>query len=151
MMSKRKDTMKANLKNRLLVPLILFVVLAAADGCRDMGVDPPVAQPAPQPHPGTTPVSFSKDIRPIFANPGIGCLGCHGGTNNLFVGTQPDLLRGGQHGAAIVPGNSAASILVQKISPNPPFGARMPFGGTPLPDSTIQLIKDWIDQGALNN
>jgi hypothetical protein len=143
--------MTANLKKRLLVPLMLFVVLAAAEGCRDMGVDPPATQQPSQPPSTTKTVSFSKDVKPIFANPRIGCLGCHGGTNNLFVGTQADLLRGGLHGPAIVPGNSAASILVQKIGPNPPFGARMPFGGTPLPDSTIQLIKDWIDQGALNN
>jgi hypothetical protein len=143
--------MAADLKKRFLAPLMLFAILAAGDGCKDMGVNPPVAQPVPQAPVVRDTVSFSRDIRPIFVDPRIGCLGCHGGTNNLFVGTQADLLRGGLHGPAIVPGNSAASVLVQKIGPNPPFGARMPFGGTPLPDSTIQRIKNWIDQGALNN
>lgn len=129
----------------------LSAVLLTVEGCRDMGVEPPAAQ-ATLSHPTQTrTVSFSNDVRPIFANPGIGCLGCHGGTNNLFVGTQADLLRGGLHGPALIPGNSAASLLVQKVGSSPPFGARMPFGPTPLPDSTIQVIKDWIDQGALDN
>jgi len=96
-------------------------------------------------------VSFKQNVRPIFADPSVGCLGCHGGTNNLTVGTVADLLRGGLHGPAIVPGNSSQSLLIQKISASPPFGARMPYGGTPLSDNTIQVIRQWIDQGALDN
>ena len=130
--------------------IVLGALLVAA-GCKDMGVAPPPVQPAPVPPVQTHTVSFSKDVRPVFADPHVGCIGCHGGTNNLFVGTVAGLLQGGLHGPAVIPGNSAGSILVQKIGPNPPFGARMPYGGTPLPDTTIQRIKDWIDQGALDN
>ena len=142
-------------KHIILVSALLLI-LVFSEGCKDMGVQPPLpapVTPAPPPPPPPTQrtVSFSTDVRPIFADSRVGCLGCHGGTNNLFVGTVADLMTGGLHGPAIVPGNSAASLLVQKIGPNPPFGARMPYGGTPLPDSTIQLIRNWIDQGALNN
>ncbi len=129
----------------------LVVALGIVSGCKDMGTGPAPQSPAPAPVVQTRTISFSKDVLPVFSNPKVGCIGCHGGTNNLFVGTVVDLLRGGLHGPAIIPGNGAGSILVQKIGPNPPFGARMPFGGTPLPDSTIQMISAWIDQGAQNN
>jgi hypothetical protein len=121
-------------------------------GCTDMGTEPPSALAVDSLQnvlPDT--VSFQQNIRPIFADPHVGCLGCHGGESGLSVGTPADLLQGGDHGPAVIPGNSANSILVKKISVNPPFGARMPFGGTPLPDNAIQLIKKWIDQGALDN
>ncbi len=137
--------------HRSAVAVGLLGALVLAAGCRDMGVEPVAVPPSPPPPVQTRTVSFSKDVRPVFADPHVGCLGCHGGTNNLFVGTVADLLHGGLHGPAIVPGNSAGSLLIQKIGPTPPFGARMPFGGTPLPDSTIRMISAWIDQGALDN
>ena len=94
-------------------------------------------------------VSFSSDILPIFVQKG--CASCHGGSGGLFVGSVAQLLQGGDHGPAIVPGNADASHIVQKLSSTPPFGSRMPLGGPYLPTSTIQVIKDWINQGALNN
>jgi hypothetical protein len=130
-----------------------FSATMALEGCKDMGTQPSPPQAkttTPPPAAGAT-VSFAQNVRPIFANPSVGCLGCHGGTNNLSVGTVADLLRGGLHGPAIVRGNSSESLLIQKVSATPPFGDRMPFGGKPLADSTIQVIRDWIDQGALDN
>jgi len=93
--------------------------------------------------------SFANDILPRFQR--YGCLGCHGGSGGLFVDTQPHLLQGGVHGPAVVPGDADASLLIRKLSPNPPFGSRMPQGGSALADTTIQVIREWIDQGALNN
>jgi hypothetical protein len=132
--------------------MLMVHALLVFSGCSDMGIDPPLAPdgvPAMEPSPAT--VSFSQTIRPIFASPSVGCIGCHGGTNGLSVGTPADLLRGGLHGPAIIPGNSAQSLLVQKLSASPPFGGQMPLGGTPLPDASIQLIRTWIDQGAKDN
>src|SRR5512135_856013 len=97
----------------------LIVALGIVSGCKDMGTEPAPQSPAPAPVVQTRTVSFSKDVLPVFSNPRVGCTGCHGGTNNLFVGTVVDLLRGGLHGPAIIPGNGAGSILVQKIGPNP--------------------------------
>ena len=99
-------------------------------------------------HDAIAPVSFSTNILPIFLR--NGCLSCHGGLGGLEVGSVAQLLRGGDHGPVIVPGNAAASHIIQKLSPNPPFGSRMPLGGA-LPDSTVQVIRNWINQGALNN
>ena len=150
--TRKNKAMKTILRDKRFWCAVVLAAVSLMVGCRDMGTGPdPSAPTLPGPPPPRPQRSFQADVRPIFADSRIGCLSCHGGTNDLFVGTQPDLLRGGLHGPAVVPGNSAASLLIQKIGPNPPFGARMPFGGTPLPDSTIQVIRDWIDQGALNN
>jgi hypothetical protein len=131
---------------------LLFIVAIGIGGCRDLGQEPAgMTAPPPTPPPSTTGVSFLNDVRPIFANPTIGCLGCHGGTNGLFLGTRQGVLAGGNHGPAVVPGNSAASLLIQKMSATPPFGVRMPDGGNPVPDSLVQKIRNWIDQGALDN
>ena len=99
-------------------------------------------------------ISFVNDLVPqIF---GIGsasaCVGCHGGTNNLYLDSAQSLMQGTSlHGPVVIRRDSAASIIVQKVSSNPPFGAQMPFGGTPLNDAEILLLSDWIDQGARNN
>jgi hypothetical protein len=44
----------------------------------------------------------------------------------------------------------AQSALVTKISSSPPFGARMPYGGTPLSAADIQCVTDWVDTQAAN-
>ncbi len=93
--------------------------------------------------------SFSNDVLQLFNR--FGCTGCHGGNGGLVVGTRAQLLSGGDHGPAVVPGNSGGSLLVQKLSLNPPFGSRMPLGGPYLPDSSVRVIAEWIDQGALDN
>ena len=52
----------------------------------------------------------------------------------------------------VVPGRPCDSVLVQKISGSPPFGARMPLGGPPyLSEDEQQLVRDWIAEGARDN
>ncbi|MFO0566864.1 MAG: IPT/TIG domain-containing protein [Polyangiaceae bacterium] len=50
-------------------------------------------------------------------------------------------------------GDKAASFLFMKISmSSPPSGSQMPADGTaPLPAEVIQVIGEWIDQGAKND
>jgi hypothetical protein len=127
---------------------IAFVILVATvAGCKDMGTEP-VQPDAPLPPAGTT-VSFSQHVVPILQR--HGCTGCHGGSGGLTVSSVSALQTGGAHGAAIVAGQASNSILIQKLIAPPPFGSRMPQGGPYLPDSTINVLRSWIDQGALNN
>ena len=127
------------------VVLLTFLISA----CRDMGTNPFAVQQAPPPPPQVDTVSFSRDILPVLEN--YGCTSCHGGTAGLTVGTVAGLLAGGLHGPAIVPGDAASSNIVKKISPNAPFGDRMPQGGPYLDAATIRLFVNWINQGAKNN
>ena len=56
------------------------------------------------------------------------------------------ILAGGEHGSAIIPGESAASRLVQMIEGK--LTPRMPYKEDPLSRSEIELIRRWIDAGA---
>ena len=124
-------------------------LMVMSSGCKDMGVAPlPATVHADTVSTGTT-VSFQNNILPIFDR--FGCYECHGGTNGLVVHTVADLLRGGIHGPAIVPGNADSSLIMKKTSPTPPFGDRMPQGGPYCSDSIRAVIALWINQGAKDN
>lgn len=94
------------------------------------------------------PVSFYKEIRPIFQ---AKCQGCHQPAKSLgdYVMTSFDkLIGGGETGdAAIVPGKPDESYLVDQIVPVDGEAA-MPKNGPPLEAAQIAKIRQWIAQGA---
>lgn len=103
-------------------------------------------------------VQWTEDILPLVTDE-YGCTGCHGAgvqENGLRLDTALNA-RNSQsvHRPVIIPEDSAESVLAQKISPNPPFGSRMPFGCTPggscVTEAHQLLFRDWIDQGAAND
>jgi len=126
----------------------LSLLILTAIGCSDMGTDPstPTSQNSPV---QTQEVSFQNHVRPIFQS--FGCASCHGGSGGLTVTTVAQLLKGGDHGPAIVAGKPESSILISKLSASPPFGSRMPQGGPYLADSVAQVVRLWITQGAKDN
>jgi hypothetical protein len=74
------------------------------------------------------------------------CGSCHGHqkqTNQFDVRSVASLHRGGKRGAAIVPGDSASSLLYQVLQP----GAKphMPPGEKQLNDEEISQVQRWID------
>src|SRR5579863_9883477 len=90
-------------------------------------------------------VDFRRDVQPIFKTY---CIGCHGPTqqmNGFRLDRRSDAMRGGTI-AVIGPGNSAGSRLYLRLAGSG-FGMRMPPTG-PLTDDQINVIKNWIDQGA---
>ena len=112
--------------------------------------------------PGTT-VSFAAQIRPILDRPMAGC-SCHmpvaGGPgmatqlSGLSLGSYAALRDGGFNSGPeiVIAGQPCASILYQKVSDAPPFGSRMPLSGPPfLTADELQLIHDWIAEGAADN
>jgi hypothetical protein len=91
-------------------------------------------------------VDFARQVHPVFVEK---CLACHNGARGqggLSLAMRADILRGGTSGAAIVPGESAKSLLVQRIDGTK--APRMPMGGTPLSEREIATIRRWIDEGA---
>jgi hypothetical protein len=46
------------------------------------------------------------------------------------------------------PGDPDASYLIQKLEGRAAVGARMPLGAPALPQATIDVIRQWITQGA---
>lgn len=49
----------------------------------------------------------------------------------------------------VAPGDPDASYLVQKIEGRAGVGARMPLGGPPLPQASLDLVREWIATGAM--
>jgi hypothetical protein len=49
-------------------------------------------------------------------------------------------------GLLIDPSMPSNSVLYTKLSATPPFGARMPFGMTPLDDATLACVLQWINE-----
>jgi uncharacterized protein DUF1553/uncharacterized protein DUF1549/cytochrome c len=79
------------------------------------------------------------EVRAIFEK---SCYACHGEklqSASLRLDTKPQ--------KAIVPGDSAASALYQRVTAKDDQ-TRMPMGGKPLDPAQIAIIKSWIDQGA---
>ena len=77
------------------------------------------------------------------------CLPCHAGKlkkSGLDLSSRESLLKGGEHGPAIVPGNAKASLLYKVVSHEQ--APHMPFGMAKLPADAIAAISDWIDKGA---
>jgi hypothetical protein len=93
-------------------------------------------------------VSFAIDVAPVLIE---SCLPCHGGfdtESGLSVAAFPRLLRGGDSGGTIEPGQSGESLLVKKIRGTGIDGQRMPLGKAPLASDVIARIAKWIDEGA---
>lgn len=106
----------------------------------------PATEAATQPAAGGATVSFASDILPIFESR---CIGCHGGERTqegLDLKTHASLIAGSDNGPVVVPGDAANSLLVEMVATQ-----KMPKRGPKLTPPQIQLITDWINQGALDN
>jgi hypothetical protein len=77
------------------------------------------------------------------------CVDCHGPEKqkaSLRVDAKEFLLRGGDSGAAIIPGNPEKSLLMQSIRHEGDI--KMPEKKPKLPEAEIALLSDWIAAGA---
>lgn len=84
-------------------------------------------------------VSFSNDVWPILEKY---ALAAHGGKGGVFLESYSDILD------QVVPGNPEASLLYKALIGD---GMKQMPPGNPLPDEMIQMIYDWIEQGAKEN
>ena len=106
----------------------------------------PNAQAPPQQAATPASVAFARDIEPIFAK---SCWNCHSKDAQLAdldLSTREAAIRGGEHGAAIVPGKAEQSKLYRMVAGLESI--TMPMDGSSLTPAEIAAIKAWIDQGA---
>jgi hypothetical protein len=94
---------------------------------------------------GAAAQTSASDVAPLIAEK---CASCHGHATkmgDLDLETREGFLKGGKHGAPVVPGNASESRLYKHLT-----GALqplMPFGGH-LSEQEIATFKKWIDAGA---
>jgi Planctomycete cytochrome C len=93
--------------------------------------------------------TYEKDVAPIIQKY---CISCHGSDNmnpsDLYMDDFATLMKGGKHGVPVVLGNPEKSALYFKLLPDPPFGKQMPRGHKKITPEAVQIIHDWIQEGA---
>lgn len=142
------------------VPLGTLLVVAVLVGCEDASLG--TTDPPPE-----GPPTLSGDVQPILTN-NCAFNGCHGG-NQLEPPAKPMSLDPGETRANTVnvasaqlpsmdriePGDPDASYLVHKIQGTQAqvggSGSRMPEALPPLSQGQIDIIREWIADGARSN
>ncbi len=87
---------------------------------------------------------FESHVAPILS---ANCVVCHGAESpqaGLDVRTREGLLAGGKSGPALVPGAPVDSLLLQKTA-----SGAMPMGDSKLPPGEVEVLRRWIEGGAL--
>lgn len=79
--------------------------------------------------------SYAKDVKPVLSN---SCVQCHAGIDS-YANTA----------AKVTPGNPDTSLIYEHITGK--LQPQMPLGQNPLSKDQIQIIKNWINDGAKNN
>src|ERR1700722_19499841 len=131
---------------RLPHPFLLSAICSAC--CLSVLASPSCAQePAKGSSKSRAKIEFVTQIEPVFAQH---CLKCHGAKDSqsgLRLDSLAAILKGGDRGLAVVPGEAAKSLLVKALQgegdPTP-----MPAEAPRLPKETIARVIRWINEGA---
>ncbi len=87
---------------------------------------------------------FEKQVRPLLVKQ---CVSCHGPAqqfSSLRVDSREALLKGGNRGPSLIPGDATLSLLGKAIRHE---GLKMPMGSKLAPDE-IAAVEKWITLGA---
>ncbi|HMU12471.1 MAG TPA: hypothetical protein PKE53_00610 [Flavobacteriales bacterium] len=135
------------------ITIITILAVALASCTKDEG---PLY--VPEPASAGDPVDtayFNAEVLPIFT---AHCWTCHPpmGDMDLSAAEAYNSLVGVEstnHAPAlrVAPGDPEGSVLWNKINYTEVYGLGMPPDGTALSSEELATIRDWIEQGALNN
>ncbi|MBX3452725.1 MAG: DUF1553 domain-containing protein [Planctomycetaceae bacterium] len=122
------------------IPLTLLAILIVV-ATRPAGAEPTAEERAAGQF-------FETKVRPVLIEH---CYRCHGAGKHkggLELDSRGGLIRGGDSGPAIVPGDPAASLLLQAVSYADDAPTQMPPAGK-LPDHVIANLTQWVREGAV--
>lgn len=92
---------------------------------------------------------FEKKVRPILTE---SCFDCHSADSKTAGGLRVDdraaILKGGDTGPAVVPGDPEKSLLLKRLHEANPK-RRMPKGNDALTDDEVAILTAWIKDGAV--
>lgn len=92
---------------------------------------------------------FEKQVRPVLV---ARCYACHSGaktSGGLSLETRAGWQRGGDSGAAIVPGKPDESLLIEAIN-HASLEMPPPDKGGKLTDAEIAVLTAWVSRGAVD-
>jgi len=114
-------------------------VPTVTDAPTEIPTETPPAEPAM--------ISYDAKVKPILLSR---CVVCHGGSRGTEEGlnmiSYESLIAGSDNGPVIIPGDAEGSLLIELITKQ-----EMPKRGPKLTPPQVQLITDWVNQGALDN
>ncbi len=93
-------------------------------------------------------IDFSTQVKPILNKR---CISCHGGVKKqggfslLFAEEATEKLKSGGYG--IVPGKPHLSEMIKRLTTDD-LEERMPLDADPLPKEEIEILTQWIKEGA---
>jgi hypothetical protein len=129
----------------------LLAIAVTPIGCSDQGTGPGDG-------PSVAVPSFQADVQPILTSPTCVSSSCHSAASSQgglsLEAVEPADLVGVSADAGldlVIPFDAETSYLVRKLEGRAIQGSRMPLGRGSLPGSQIGTIRNWIDQGALDN
>lgn len=143
------------LPRSMLLAMALALPLLACNGDGGTGLDGDGREIEENP-------SFATDINEIFQRRGCTASNCHGASGGQagleltasasanyaelvsVQATSENFLR-------VEPGNATDSYIVIKLEGRQSVGGQMPLNGAALDNIDLTNIKNWINNGALNN
>lgn len=90
---------------------------------------------------------FEQKIRPVLVSE---CYDCHGAKKQkggLRLDSRAGLLKGGETGPGLIPGDAKKSLLIQSIT-HEHEDLQMPKKAAKLEDAVIRDFVDWVNRGA---
>ena len=139
--------MKSGLRSGMAMLPVLSLAWGLAAGVRQSHAV--AVQAATNP---SQPGFYTESVLPVFQ---ANCYRCHGGANHrggFNMETRESLLKGGHHGAALVPGQPGQSLLIKLIRHEGPADDPMNMPPSPKPkisDADIATVETWIKAGAV--
>ncbi len=93
-------------------------------------------------------VDFNTEVKPILNKK---CMACHGGVKKAggfsLLFREEALAKTKSGKPAILPGDANGSAFIQVLTHSDPE-KRMPKKGDPLTDDEIEILREWVDEGA---
>lgn len=91
---------------------------------------------------------FDDLVMPVLEGKCVACHNENKQNGNLLLTSSEGILKGGDHGAAIMAGQPDKSLLFQRVTLNFDDPKYMPPKGSPLSYHEIQILEWWIATGA---
>ena len=96
-------------------------------------------------------VDYEREIKPLLFQK---CAACHGAlkqNSGLRLDAGELIRKGGDSGPSVLPGHSIRSMLIERVTVQDHSIRMPPEGqGEKLSESQVDLLRRWIDQGALS-
>ncbi|WP_207062570.1 c-type cytochrome domain-containing protein [Motiliproteus sp. SC1-56] len=99
-------------------------------------------------HASESPVRYQEQVKPLLDQH---CVECHSGwfpKGGLRLDSLANIREGGKNGAAILPGQPTKGWLINLVVPRGGAPSAMPPGPAQLKPEEVELLREWIRQGA---